>query len=101
MQWPRQLRREYVVRRAELLKDAKDRASFELYDVKPGPEPCHKTNAKNHSRKIAKIRQHVAAGVADDLFVPVFGFLLTEEWASYAYAFGIEPLQRACNEWVP
>ena len=86
MQWPRQLRREYVVRRAELLKDAKDRASFELYDVKPGPEPCHKTNAKNHSRKFAKlkqIRQHVAAEVADDLFVLLFGFLLTEEWASY------------------
>lgn len=49
---------EYAVRRAELLKDAKDR-TFQLYDVQP-----------------------------------------SMEWASYTHAFGIEPLQRACNEWV-
>eukprot|EP00439_Symbiodinium_sp_Y106_P048493 s337_g6.t1 len=51
---------EYVVRRAELVKDAKDRTPpFQLYDVQP-----------------------------------------SAEWASYTHAFGIEPLQRACNEWV-
>ncbi|CAE7570020.1 PARP12 [Symbiodinium natans] len=49
---------EYAVRRAELLKDAKDRA-IQHYDVQS-----------------------------------------SAEWASYTHACGIEPLQRACNEWV-
>ena len=25
----------------------------------------------------------------------------TQEWASYTHAFGIEPLERVCNEWAP